>query len=392
MRRAENQDRRASSLACVFAFWGLSLAGCGGDSSPEEQTISLEEQAQSKAAALAFEASLEETERLVRERMPASSYVDQTLMPKIEDLSTAPEFDEVVKLRVGAPWVFNDETAPWYIGQELGYFREAGLEIELVEGGPGRNPFTLLLGGQLDIAVSAYFSLVPTVRTSPTGGDVVVINAVLKNTPAGVLAIDHSIPQDQRSDWKLKPEDMRNKVLGVQAGSDRHAAIYLQASGIPEESVEVIRVGNSPEALMSGRVDFMLAWIVNQPRILEANGFKNWAFFLVSDYYYTSPSDVSVVLREMLESRPDVVYRYNWALLKSVRYLLEHSDDAAEITARYIPDAGLDLEQIKWRFDLQRSLIEGTNPEDLLMIDVAELDKVVAYNIQAGTVEMPPEN
>lgn len=380
-------SRFVSSILFALA---LILAGCGGSSSSDETASqALSDSTEIAAAAAAFKSELEVTKQEVVERMPASGYVDNSLIPKIEDLAKFPDFEEVVSLKVGAPWVFNDEAAPWFVAQELGFFREAGIEVDLIEGGPGRNPMTLLLAEKLDIAVAANSGDIPSAIASVTGGDVVIVGTVLKQSPVSVVSLDTTVPKAQRSDRVITPLDMRGKVFGVQAGSERLAQIFLKANGLPEGDVEITRIGNGPDLLANGRVDFMLAWIVNQPRILEDQGFLNWISFPLADTFYSSPADISVIKRDFLEAQPDVVWRYNWALLKAVRYMLDRSKKAAEITYSRIPDAGLSVEQIVRRFDLQRSLIEGDDPENLMFVSPDEMDELVAYYVQAGIIELP---
>jgi ABC-type nitrate/sulfonate/bicarbonate transport system substrate-binding protein len=339
-------------------------------------------------SAVDFQASMAPYYERVQRYLPASSYVTNEFIPTLSDLEQPPDFDQVETLRVGAPWVFNDEVAAWFIANDLGFFAEAGLEVELEEGGPARNPITQLLSGKLDIAVSADSAAVPIACSSRTGGRVTIVSTILKRSAVSVITLDEDTPRGERSNRKLTADEMRGKTFGIQAGSERLAQVLLESAGLGD-SVTLTRVGNSPELLMLGRVDFMLAWIVNQPRILEENGYYNWISFPLRDYIYSSPSDVSVVTNAFLKERPDLIYRYNWALQKSLRYIFEHPEEAAAITERYTTEAGLTQAQIRRRFELERPLVLGDDPDKLMVVNPEHMNSLAAYNLGSGVIALP---
>jgi len=76
------------------------------------------------------------------------------------------------KLRVGAPRRLS--ASGLHLADELGYFQEAGLELEILESGGQANAWALLAGGKLDVYVS-------TLSTS-------FLNAVLKGLPLRIVA------------------------------------------------------------------------------------------------------------------------------------------------------------------------------------------------------------
>ena len=301
-------------LAIVSTWLALGLAACGR-SGP--------------APASPPEMSLKEALARVREHLPASRYVTNDLLPK-DDAAPAASDAPPVKLRVGMPWVLNDEIAPWFVGIEKGYYRAAGLDIELVPGGPSIDPLQLIAAGRIDIAVPpAGFGLVELIA-SPTSADLVAIGTVLKGSPYCWLGIDANTPRDQPSTRKLQPSDMVNKTIGLQPGSDAILHFLLSEYHLPEESLHIRRAGFTPEPLLAGSVDYYAALIVNQPRILEQAGYKNWTALRFADLGWVDFSDVSIVRRDALAGRADVWRRYLWATGQGLRFILDHPDEAAE--------------------------------------------------------------
>ncbi len=51
-------------------------------------------------------------------------------------------------------WFINPDHGPLYVAQELGYFRDAGLEVEMIAPADPNDPPRLVAAGRGDIAVS----------------------------------------------------------------------------------------------------------------------------------------------------------------------------------------------------------------------------------------------
>ena len=127
----------------------IGLAGCGGSESGTPSSG-----ATNAAAAKATVWTPEKALACIEANFPAGLYFTNGFLPG-PDLVPPPPAASVEKIRVGMPWVFNDEIAPWFVADEMGYFREVGLEVTLVPGGPGIDPLQLLVSGRIDIAVPA---------------------------------------------------------------------------------------------------------------------------------------------------------------------------------------------------------------------------------------------
>ena len=361
---------RGKGLWVILTLLVLALAGCGrpGPASP--------------SSALSFGDALARVRRL----LPASGYVDNGLL-RASDEPPA-RSGPPVHLRVGLPWVLNDEIAPWFVGLEKGFYRDAGLELELVPGGPGIDPLQLLVGGKLDIAVPpAGVGLVQLIA-SPTGADLVAIGAVLKSSPYCWLGIDKDTPHDAVSSKKLQPSDFVGKTVGLQPGSDYVLDFLTRTYHLPEDSVHIRRAGFTPDVLLAGTVDFYAAFLINQPRIIEREGYKNWTAFRFADWGWVDFTDVSVVRRETFNGRPDILRKYLHATGQALRFMLDQPDEAAEITARRSTDVPLTPAMVRRRFDLQRDLMLGVAGSPLQQTSPDGWDTLAAHLLQSGTINL----
>ncbi|MGJ3241899.1 MAG: ABC transporter substrate-binding protein [Opitutales bacterium] len=351
------------------------LTGCsggGGDPATEAET------------AFGPVKTYEEALACVREQLPGERYVTNAYLPGVEPPPPIPETPDAI--RVGAPWILNDETAAWYVGMEKGFFRKQGIEMELIPG--NIDHVQSLAAGKVDIAIAATSTYPIRARASTTPVDLMIVATLLKTSPYTWMGIDESVPRDQPSSRRVTPQDMVGATVGIQVGYEFIARLLEGKHGLPAGSIEVMKAGPTPEPLLAGRVDYYAAWIVNQPRILEAQGYYNWTAFPLSEFGINDYADASVFRRETVEARPDLVRRYLLGLEKAIRFMLENPRESAEITARYAVDADLTPEQVMRRFELQRPLILTEDGLPLMGQDPARYDELAATLHQYGQLDI----
>src|SRR4029077_7978883 len=98
--------------------------------------------------------------------------------------------------------------------------------------------------------------------------DVVAIGTLFQHAPASYIALAQThAPQ-------LKPKDVEGKTVGVQAGTEFMFHAFAKKNGIDESKVKLVTAQATAEPLMVGKMDFFLAWIVNQTYQIEQESAK----------------------------------------------------------------------------------------------------------------------
>ncbi len=355
---------------CYLSF--LCILGAGWLSSCDSQK---------QQANLSYEDALAK----VRQKIPAESYFSNEFLKKAaaERPSVPASAD---KVRIGMPWILNDESALWYVAVEKGYFRDMGIDAELVPGGPGKDQLTLLAAGSLEVAVSAGGDFVVSLIASPTGAKVTAICTLLKDSPYDWIALDKSVPSDQPSALQLKPEDVVGKTVGIQADGEIYARFLFQKYHLPSDKVKLMRAGFTADPLVSGAVDFYAAWVQNQPRFLEQDGHKNWTGLRFKDLGWNEHCDVSVVKKALAEQNPGLVTRYVYALSQAIQFYLDHPEETADITVRYGKDATLNRDLVLRRFQLERDLVLGHDGQPPLWMAGDVWNNSAALMIEYGVI------
>ena len=81
-------------------------------------------------------------------------------------------------------WKHQFEFAAFYAAESQGYYKDAGLEVRIVEGGPGINVVKEVVEGRADFGVGTSSLVVDRARGLP----VVAVATLLQHSPVALLA------------------------------------------------------------------------------------------------------------------------------------------------------------------------------------------------------------
>jgi NitT/TauT family transport system substrate-binding protein len=157
---------------------------------------------------------------------------------------------------------------PLTIAVQRGYFKEAGLTIEVVDFPGGAKSLQALVGGSAEVAAGS-FEHVINMRAR---GQALVAIALLARYPAIVLALKPDFAAHYHS-----PADLRGHTVGITApGSSTHMFLnnVLARAGVAPADVPVIGVGTGASAVAAMRRGELDALVHLDPVIhqLEASG------------------------------------------------------------------------------------------------------------------------
>ena len=141
---------------------------------------------------------------------------------------------------------------PTTLAQELGFYREEGLDVELQDLAGGAKALQSLLGGSADV-VSGFYD--HTIQMAAEGRALVAFVTMLR-FPGLVL-----VASPQSAEKVKTIEDLKGRVAGVTtAGSSSQMLLtyLLQRHGVPADSVSITAIGSAATAIAAierGKVD-----------------------------------------------------------------------------------------------------------------------------------------
>jgi putative hydroxymethylpyrimidine transport system substrate-binding protein len=140
------------------------------------------------------------------------------------------------KLTILLDWFVNPDHAPLYVALEKGFFKEKGLEVELVAPSNPNDPPKLVAAGKADIAVSYQHQH----QMQVDQGLPLVRIATLVATPLNSLVVLADGPVQTIA-------DLKGKTVGYSVGGFETALlkVMLAGAGLKPEDVKLVNVNFS---------------------------------------------------------------------------------------------------------------------------------------------------
>lgn len=219
------------------------------------------------------------------------------------------------KLTVMLDWFINPDHATLMVGQEKGFFAEAGLEVEMIAPADPNDPPKLVAAGKVDLAISYQ----PQLHVQVDQGLPLRRIATLVSTPLNSLVV--------LADGPIKSiADLKGRKIGFSVGGfeDALLAAMLNKVGLSLKDVTLINVNFSlSPALISGQVDAVIGafrnFELNQMDIVNRPG---RAFYVEEEG--VPAYDELIIVAHADRLGDNKLRRFVTALEKSAQYLINH--------------------------------------------------------------------
>ena len=249
------------------------------------------------------------------------------------------------KLTVLLDWFVNPDHAPLIVAQEKGFFKAAGLEVELIAPADPSLPPKLVAAGKADLAVSYQ----PQLHVQVGQGLPLIRIGTLVSTPLNSLVVLRDGPIK-------KITDLKGKKVGFSVGGFEDALLQsmLVKHGLTLKDVELINVNFSlSPALIAGKVDAVIGafrnFELNQMDIIKRPG---RAFFPEEEG--VPAYDELIVVAKKDKAYDPRYRRFLDAVENAVTFLINHPDDAWKLFIKNNKKLDNELNRRAWRDTLPR--------------------------------------
>jgi PAS domain S-box-containing protein len=226
------------------------------------------------------------------------------------------------KATIQLKWLHDFQYAGYYAAQEKGFYRNAGLDVTLREGGPATQVEQEVAAGRAQFGIGTSALLFNRAR----GEDLVVLAQIFQHSAARFVTL-------RKTGIRSVAEMRGQRFLFTEQHGDMLA--LLKKNGISERQVVKVEHQGDPLDLLNGRADVMLVYSFNEPFLLEQSGEPYLIFSPQSsgiDFY----GDNIFTTRALTQQQPALVRAFREATLQGWRYALNHKEEIADlILARY---------------------------------------------------------
>jgi NitT/TauT family transport system substrate-binding protein len=166
------------------------------------------------------------------------------------------------KVTLQLKWVTQAQFAGYYVAQEKGYYKAAGLEVEIKPGGPDIAPEQIIAGGGADVIVD----WMPSALASREKGNMLV-NIAQPFKKSGLMLTC-------RKETGIKaPADLKGKTLGVWFyGNEYPFLSWMSKLGLKTDTdIKVLKQGFNVDPLLQKQADCISTMTYNEyNQVLEA--------------------------------------------------------------------------------------------------------------------------
>ena len=227
-------------------------------------------------------------------------------------------------------WVAGGPNAGFAAAVAEGYYRDAGLDVTLVQGNGSGNTAQLVASGRAQLA---YADAVAVSQLIAKGAPMKILATVYQSNPNEVSAL--------KKNGIRSVKDLAGKKVGVPSGSSQTTMLplFLKANGLKETDMTLMNMPPTAmvPALLQGQVDAILGSMDAYQIQLEAQGAQldNYRF---ADYGVPTVSTSIFANDAFIKDNADVVRKFIAASLKGWSFAMDHPDQAVKDIKKVFPE------------------------------------------------------
>jgi signal transduction histidine kinase/DNA-binding response OmpR family regulator len=272
------------------------------------------------------------------------------VLPWLVALLVAPAAQALDRTTLQLKWRHQFQFAGYYAALEQGYYRDAGLDVAIVPGGPDVDVIRDVVEGRADFGVGTSGALIERARGRP----VVVVAAVFQHSPAILLVPRRAVDVSGI-------HGLQGHRLMDTPGSEEIDAMLLRA-GVDYRRMPRVQHQGDPRDLVRGKADAMVAYSTNEPLILDELGvpYAAWSPRAAGIDFY---GDNLVTSDRQVAAHPGRVRAFRAASLKGWGYALAHKSQMVDLI----------LQKYSQAKSREALLFEAAQTEPLVQAELIEL-------------------
>ena len=231
------------------------------------------------------------------------------------------------KVTVVLDWTPNTNHTGLYTALENGYYKDQGLDVEIVQP-PEGGAASLVASGKADFGIS-YQEEVTYAKTSDDPLPIKAIAAVIQHNSSGFAS-----PKDKNI---KTPKDFEGKIYGGWGSESETAAIkaVMEKTGADFDKVTIADIGQDDFfTATTNSVDF--AWIYEGWDVVQAK-LKNF------DLNFIPLNPVIISNETLLNDNPELAKKFMKATTEGYQFAIDNPEEAAKILVKHAPEIDEEL-------------------------------------------------
>ena len=236
------------------------------------------------------------------------------------------------KVTVQLSWKHQAQFAGFYAADRNGFYENENLEVSILpRSSPSFDVVNAVVKGDADFGVNYAVGLIEARnRKQP----ITAIASIYKRYPLAFISL--------KEKGIIHPLDFVGRRFSVlsTSGASILFETLLKKNNVSKEDIVFIKTGYDLNCLFTGEVDVWSGYTINEVLIAQQKGYKinlvkpdDFGVSMMGDTLFTS--DI------LINTNPDLVFRFVRATVKGWQWAVEHPEDAAKMCLEF--DSELDL-------------------------------------------------
>lgn len=232
-------------------------------------------------------------------------------------LGAQPSFG-LKKVSVGLKWVHQFQFAGIYAAKLKGFYKEAGLEVEIIEKQKNTDLVQALIEGKYDFIINDS----AIVKSRLEGKKVIILSTLFQRSPLVFISLKekniHS-PADWVGKKVMYSKDIHQPIIDL----------LLKESGTAPNTVYHVNHSFKLDELLNGNIDAMTGYLGSQSYFYQKQG-KPLNIIYPANYGLDFYGDLVVTTESYFNKNINAALAFRQATLKGWDYALNHIDELVD--------------------------------------------------------------
>jgi ABC-type nitrate/sulfonate/bicarbonate transport system substrate-binding protein len=268
-------------------------------------------------------------------KMGAAAFAAGSLATALEACSgsSAASNKGLTPVKFALSWIPGIEWGGTYIAQERDYYRDEGVDLTVLPGGPNVAVEPLIATNKIDVGMTYGLG---TATTDINGGSIKIFGTQYQRSPDVILSLANKPIRSLG--------DLTGKTIGIPSDTILVWHQFLLRNHIPSAAVHVAPVQSSLDPLVNGQVDGIVTYSTETAQLV-AQGMTP-VFLYMADYNYNDISNGYGASTTTLANDREKLIKFMRAEIRGWQDFVADPEYAARLTVtKYARGAGLTLKE-----------------------------------------------
>lgn len=267
-------------------------------------------------------------------------------------------------------WVHQAQFAGFYAAAKQGYYKDAGLDVEIRPGGSDFPSVQMVASGSEDFGVTGADQIL---LAREKGVTVTAVSTIYRETPFVLFSLKES--------GIASMEDLAGQRVGVKLGGNEELTFrsMVAGAGVDGSKIDEMPVKYDLSPLLSGQVKAWPGYVINEVLAVEELGHEV-NLIKPADYGINFYADTLFTKQELIDKDPELVKSFVQASMKGWAYALEHPEEAASYGLEYADNLKLEHE-----VNMMKASVPLLQPDNL---PLGKMDSAAWETLQKSLIDL----